>query len=98
MVSKKHFNFLTMYKQFSPQNRLSLQQRLLAPVPKFFKKLRTIGIILTAIGTSLLASEAILPVSVTNIAGYLVTAGSVIIAVCSTTVDYQELDAKKDLK
>lgn len=83
-----------MYKEFNVQNRLSLADRLQAPTPKFFKKVRAIGITLGAIGTALVSSGVELPASITNIGGYLITAGAVIAAVTATTVDYKELSMK----
>lgn len=83
-----------MYKEFNVQNRLSLIDRLQAPTPKFFKKVRAIGITLGAIGTALVSSGVELDASITNIGGYLITAGAVITAVTATTVDYKELSIK----
>jgi ABC-type xylose transport system permease subunit len=77
------------------QNRLTLGERLAAPTPKFFRKLRTIGVILGSIGAAIIASPIALPAAIVGVAGYLVTAGSVIAAVSSTTVDFGEL-AKQD--
>ncbi len=87
-----------MYKAYNAQDNLTITERLEAPTPKFFKKIRAIGITLTAIGTALLASGVVLHPTFNNIAGYLITAGSVIAAVCSTTVDYKELAIQKGLK
>ena len=63
-----------------------------APTPKFFRKLRTIGITIGAIGTALIAAPVALPVAVITAAGYLVTIGSVVAAVSQLTVHQEPLD------
>jgi ABC-type xylose transport system permease subunit len=55
--------------------------RIKSPTPKFFKKIRTIGLTLGAIGGALLAAPITLPATVVTIAGYLATAGIVASAV-----------------
>ena len=55
--------------------------RIKAPTPGFFKKIRTIGLTLGAIGSALLAAPVTLPTSVLSIAAYLATAGIVASAV-----------------
>jgi len=64
--------------------------RVQAPTPKFFKKIRTIGLTLGAIGGALLTAPITLPATVISIAGYLATAG--VIASAISTV------AKEDKK
>ena len=59
--------------------------RLKAPTPAFFKKIRTIGLIVGGIGAALLASPVALPAALAAAAGYLFTAGAVIAAVCQVT-------------
>ncbi len=66
------------------QPDLTLAQRVLAPTPSFFKKVRTIGVILGVIGASLLAAPVALPAVVVSIGGYLTLAGSIISAVAQT--------------
>ncbi|MGK9126668.1 hypothetical protein M1D52_21830 [Olivibacter sp. SA151] len=62
-----------------------ITERIKSPTPKFFKKIRTIGLTLGAIGGALLAAPIALPATVTTIAGYLATAGIVASAVSSVT-------------
>jgi ABC-type xylose transport system permease subunit len=64
-----------------------------APTPKFFRKLRTIGITIGAIGTALIAALVALPVALVTAAGYLVTVGSVVAAVSQLTVHREPMDA-----
>ncbi len=64
-------------------------KRAAAPTPKFFKVLRTVGVVLAAIGGSILAAPVALPVVVTTIGGYIVEAGGVLTATSqlATTAD-----------
>lgn len=55
----------------------TLVQRVQAPTPKFFKTLRNIGLILTAVATTIAAAPIALPVIVVQIVGYLTVAGGV---------------------
>jgi hypothetical protein len=75
-------------------DQLGLIARLQAPTPSFFKKLRTIGLVLAAVSTTLVAGPVALPLVVTKIAGYLAVAGGVLTTVSQTAVadlpDYQE--------
>jgi ABC-type xylose transport system permease subunit len=66
-----------------------------APTPKFFRKLRTIGITIGAIGTAIIATPVALPVAIVTAAGYLVTVGSVVAAVSQLTVHQEPLDAEE---
>lgn len=70
----------------------SLLGRAKAPTPKFFRKLRTIGITIGAIGTAFIAAPVALPVAIVTAAGYLVTVGSVVAAVSQLTVHQEPLD------
>ncbi|WP_317127168.1 hypothetical protein [Brumimicrobium glaciale] len=64
----------------------SLGKRCKKETPPFFKKLRTAGIVLAAIGTSILAAPIALPALAVTIGGYLILGGSVITAVSQTAV------------
>ena len=66
---------------------MNIQQRIQAPTPSFFKKLRTIGLVLAAVSASLLAAPVALPAVVIQVAGYLAVAGTVASAVSQTAVD-----------
>jgi ABC-type xylose transport system permease subunit len=58
-----------------------ITERIKSPTPKFFKKIRTIGLALGAIGGALLTAPITLPATVVSIAGYLATAGIVASAI-----------------
>jgi hypothetical protein len=57
-----------------------------APTPKFFKKVRNIGLILAAVSATIISAPVALPAVVVQIAGYIAVAGSVAGAVSQTAV------------
>lgn len=63
----------------------TLRQRLNAPTPAFFKKIRNAGLTLAAVSAAILAAPVALPAAVVQVAGYLAVAGSVASAVSQTT-------------
>lgn len=65
---------------------LSLVERVQAPTPKFFRIVRNVGLVLGAVGTTILTAGAALPPVLITVAGYLVTAGAVAAAVSQSTV------------
>ena len=65
----------------------SLGDRIKQKTPPFFKKLRTIGLVVAAIGTSLVMAPVALPVLVTTIGGYLIVGGTVLSSVSQTAVE-----------
>ncbi|MCP9752434.1 hypothetical protein [Ferruginibacter sp. HRS2-29] len=56
---------------------MNLKERVKAPTPKFFRKLRNIAIAVVAGAGAILVSPIALPAVVTSIASYVVLAGSV---------------------
>ena len=64
----------------------NIAERAKAPTPKFFKVLRTVGLVLAGISGSLIAAPVTLPVTVVALAGYLAVAGGVLSAVSQVTV------------
>ena len=64
-----------------------------APTPKFFKVLRNIGLVLAAVGGTILAAPIALPVVVTTIGGYLAVAGGVVSAVSQLTTTTEKANA-----
>jgi len=69
-----------------PEVELSLAERVMAPTPKFFKTLRTIGLVIGLVGGAILASPVVLPAAVVTIGGYLALAGSIVTGVSQTAV------------
>ncbi len=59
--------------------------RVSAPIPKFFKVLRTVGLALAAVGGTILAAPIALPAIVTTIGGYVAVAGGVLSAASQLT-------------
>lgn len=73
--------------------------RATAPTPKFFKVLRNVGLVLAAVGGTLLAAPIALPVLVTTIGGYMAVAGGVLTATSQlTTTDDSVLRQAQDDK
>ena len=64
---------------------MKVVSRAKAPTQKFFKVLRNIGLVLAAIGGTILAAPVTLPVIVTSVGGYLVVAGGVASVVSQLT-------------
>lgn len=64
-----------------------LIQRVKAPTPKFFKKLRNIGLALAAVATTIAAAPVALPAVIIKVAGYLAVASGVLSAVSQTAVE-----------
>jgi uncharacterized membrane protein HdeD (DUF308 family) len=64
---------------------MNIIKRVKSPTPKFFKVLRNIGLVLAAVGGTILAAPVALPVLVTTIGGYVAVAGGVISAVSELT-------------
>ena len=69
---------------------MNIVKRAKAPVPKFFKVLRNIGLALAAVGGVILTAPVALPVVVGSIGGYLAVVGGVLSAVSQLTTSYEE--------
>jgi len=65
---------------------LTLAQRVVAPTPKFFRTIRTIGLILGIIGAAVLTAPVTLPAVVVSVGGYLAVAGGIATSVAQTAV------------
>lgn len=75
----------------------SYVKRCKKPTPPFFKKLRLAGLIIAAVGTSVLAAPIGLPILATTIAGYLATAGAVATAVSQAAIkDGEEEECEEE--
>ena len=69
---------------------MNIVERTMAPTPKWFKVLRTVGIALASVGGIIIASPVALPVGLVSAAGYLVLGGSIISVVSQTAVKSEE--------
>lgn len=65
---------------------MKLAERVKSPTPKFFKKVRNIGLILAAVSATIFAAPIGLPAVVIKIAGYLAVAGGVAGTISQTAV------------
>ena len=65
---------------------MNLTERVKAPTPKFFKKVRTIGLTLAAISGAIIAAPVALPAAIVTAASYAALAGSVATALSQTAV------------
>ncbi len=75
------------------QNNLSsFATRCKSETPPFFKKLRTIGLVVAAVGTTIVASPIALPAAISTLGGYLILGGTVMTTISQSAVDE---DAKK---
>jgi uncharacterized membrane protein HdeD (DUF308 family) len=72
---------------------MNIIKRAKAPIPKFFKVLRNIGLTIAAIGGAVVAAPIALPITVSSIGGYLALAGGVLSAVSQMTTQNDDLDA-----
>ena len=72
---------------------MNIIKRVKSPTPKFFKVLRNIGLVLAAVGGTILAAPVALPVVITTIGGYVAVAGAVISAVSQLTTTTEKVDA-----
>lgn len=78
------------------EQTLSMLQRMQLPMPNFFKKVRRVGMTLTAISGALLVAPGELPAVLTDVAGYLAVAGTVMTVVSQATVSQDVLAVLPD--
>jgi hypothetical protein len=60
---------------------MKLLYRLTSETPSFFKRVRNIGLMLTAVSAAIMAAPVALPAALVTVAGYLTVAGAVATAV-----------------
>lgn len=68
-----------------------LIKRVKGPTPRFFQKIRNIGLLLTAIGGAIATAPVVLPAVFTTIAGYVTVAGAIASAISQTAVEDADL-------
>ena len=68
---------------------MKLQERITKRTPKFFRRLRNIGIALAAASGAILAAPIALPAAIISAAGYLAVTGTVATAVSQAVVEGQ---------
>lgn len=69
---------------------MSIKERVKAPTPPFYRRLRNIGLIAMGISTSVLAAPIHMPALVTDVAGYLAVAGTVASTICQTVTGKEQ--------
>jgi uncharacterized membrane protein HdeD (DUF308 family) len=72
---------------------MNIIKRAKAPIPKFFKVLRNIGLAMATIGGTIVGSPVVLPIAVSAVGGYLALAGGVLSAVSQLTTIKDDLNA-----
>ncbi len=78
---------------------MNVIKRAKSPTPKFFKVLRNIGLVLAAVGGTILTAPISLPVAVVTVGGYVAVAGGVLSAVSQlTTKEDHPRDVQNDNK
>ena len=75
---------------------MTIKKRITAPTPKFFKVLRNIGLVLAAIGGTILTAPVAFPTGVVTIGGYVTVAGGVLSAVSQLTVKEEQPQQKEN--
>ncbi len=65
---------------------MKIVKRVQSPTPKFFKRLRNIGLAVAAVGTTIISAPVALPALIVKIAGYLAVAGGVAGTISQTAV------------
>lgn len=66
---------------------MNIIERMKCPTPPFFKKLRTVGLVLASAGGVLIASPVAIPAAIVTLGGYLIVAGSVATVVSQTAIE-----------
>lgn len=77
---------------------MKIKERAKAPTPTIFKKLRNIGLILAAVGGTILTAPVSLPALITSIGGYIAVAGGVLSSVSQITVKDAQHKGEADEK
>jgi uncharacterized membrane protein HdeD (DUF308 family) len=75
---------------------MKLIKRAQSPTPKIFKQLRNIGLVLAAVGGTILTAPVSLPALVSSIGGYLAVAGGVLSGVSQLTVEDKTKPSQTD--
>jgi len=61
-------------------------ERIQEPTPKFFKMIRNIGLLLTAVSGVIATAPISLPATVITVSGYLAVAGGIASAISQTAI------------
>lgn len=82
------------------KNNFNLVNRIQEPTPKWFKIIRSTGLILSAVGGVLVAAPVALPATLVSIGGYLLLGGTLASALSQTAISSEEFgkNSEKNLK
>lgn len=69
---------------------MNIIKRMKAPVPKFFRVLRTVGLAVAAAGAAIVTAPVSLPAGLVSLGGYLAVGGAVLGAVSQATVQGED--------
>jgi hypothetical protein len=69
---------------------MKIINRLAAPTPKLFKKIRNAGLAMAAVSAAILAAPVALPAVLIKAAGYLAVAGGVASAISQATTGAED--------
>ncbi|MEO6668535.1 MAG: hypothetical protein ABIN36_03595 [Ferruginibacter sp.] len=75
---------------------MNIIERVQAPTPKFFVKLRNISLILATLGASVLAAPVALPAILLKIAGYIAVAGTIGGTISQTVTGQEQAPLNED--
>jgi hypothetical protein len=71
-----------------------VKYRTLAPTPPFFQKLKKAGLLIAAVGIAVMTAPGLVPELIQQVAGYAITAGTILVSICQLTVDESRLEEK----
>jgi len=77
-------------------NNFNLVNRIQEPTPKWFKTIRSAGLILSAVGGALLAAPVALPTVLISVGGYLLLGGTIASAISQTAISSEEFGKNSD--
>lgn len=72
------------------RNNFNIVSRIQEPTPKWFKIIRSTGLILSAVGGVLVAAPLALPATLVTIGGYLLLGGTLASALSQTAISSEE--------
>ncbi|MGX9985903.1 hypothetical protein [Soonwooa purpurea] len=72
------------------KNNFNIVSRIQEPTPKWFKIIRSTGLILSAVGGVLVAAPVALPATLITIGGYLLLGGTLASALSQTAISSEE--------
>lgn len=75
---------------------MNIKKRMSADTPKFWKKIRTVGVVLASVSATIITGGAALPAALVTIAGYVGTAGLVMTAAAQAAVKVEPDAESKD--